>query len=63
MYEKGDKLKNIHTKVIWTVVEVEDVKHWPDDVRVWTLANSAFQDIRVNAEFLRHYKPYSQEEE
>lgn len=63
MYEIGDRIVNVHTKVVWTVVRVDDVKNYPDDVRVWTLANSAFEDMRVNAEFLRHYKPYNAEEE
>ena len=58
MYEIGERIVNIHTKVVWTVVDVKDMKNYPDDVRVWTLGNSAFEDIRVNAEFLRHYKPY-----
>jgi hypothetical protein len=63
MYDIGSRLVNVHTKVVWTVVKVDEVENYPDNLTVWTLANNSFEDMRVNAEYLRHYKPYPQEEE
>lgn len=60
----GQKIRNIHTKNIYTIVDIERIQHdgknW---IEVYEVSNEMFESHRFNAEYLKHYELINDEEE
>lgn len=59
----GQKIRNIHTHNIYTIVDVERIKY--DGVNwiwVYEVSNELLESHRFNEEYVKHYEVIGEEE-
>ena len=59
--EVGQKIRNVHTFKIYTIVNIEKVAYYGDSTKtVYTVSNNKFESHRFNEDFLSHYVLYEE---
>ena len=58
----GQTIQNIHTKAIYTIIEVESIEMGNSMKAVYTISNEAFEVIRFNADYLSNWAVINEEE-
>lgn len=59
----GQTIQNIHTKGLYTIIEVESVDMGDSMKAVYTISNEDFEVIRFNADYLSNWAVVKEGEE
>ena len=60
----GQKIRNIHTKEIYTIVDIESVNYDSNGrITVYEVSNDVLESHRFNANYVKHYEVINDEEE
>ena len=59
----GQKIKNIHTNRVYTIVHIDSVDDGMEKIAVYEVSNEIFEIHRFNANYLKHYEVIDSEEE
>ena len=52
----GQKIRNVHTFKIYTIVDIEKVAFYGDSTKtVYTVSDNNFESHRFNEDYLSHY--------
>tara|TARA_R110002020_G_scaffold317108_1_gene532793 strand:- start:1068 stop:1259 length:192 start_codon:yes stop_codon:yes gene_type:complete len=63
MMRIGQKIRNIHSDIIYTIIDIESVDYDGSKIAVYEIADGNFESHRFNANYSKHYKVVTDEEE